>query len=171
MPTEWLGRIRESMAQLTPEFSANRTIREYTENHYLPAASGYRDRAAREGELGGSLLQWQKNIAEHWSFVRFGSVDVRTHDGQHFFRVEIFPGNLAPDELRVELYAESDQKTGSPSVEVMAACTACADTKGILVYLAETSKSRPTSDYTPRIIPHHPGASVPLEAAQILWQR
>jgi starch phosphorylase len=170
MPAKWLGRIRESMAQLTPEFSASRAIREYTEDHYLPAASGYRDRAAREGALGNSLIQWQKKIAEHWSSVRFGSVDVRTHDGQHFFRVEIFPGNLAPDELRVELYAESDQKTGSPSV-IMAACTACADTKGILVYLTEISTSRPSSDYTPRIIPHHPGASVPLEAAQILWQR
>jgi len=171
MPTKWLGRIRESMARLTPEFSATRAIREYTEGHYLPAASDYRDRAAQEGAHGNGLIQWQKNIARHWSSVRFGSVDVRTHDEQHFFRVEVFPGDLAPDELRVELYAESDQKTGSPSVEVMAACTTCADTKGILVYLAETSRSRPASDYTPRIIPHRPGASVPLEATQILWQR
>ena len=42
---KWLERIRESMARLTPEFSATRAIREYTESHYLPAASGYRDRA------------------------------------------------------------------------------------------------------------------------------
>ena len=46
MPSKWLRRIRESMARLTPEFSATRAIREYTEDHYLPAASGYRDRAA-----------------------------------------------------------------------------------------------------------------------------
>ena len=171
MPAKWLGRIRESMAQLTAEFSATRSIRQYTEDRYLPAASGYRDRAARQGALGNSLIQWQEKIARHWSSVRFGSVNVRTHDGQHFFRVEIFPGDLTPDELRVELYAESDQKNGSPSLEVMAACTACADTKGIVVYLAEISRSRPANDYTPRIVPYHPGASVPLEAAQILWQR
>jgi starch phosphorylase len=170
IPLRWLGRIRESMARLTPEFSATRAIREYTESHYLPAASGYRDRATREGALGNSLIQWQKKIAQHWSSVRFGSVNVRMHDGRHFFRVEVFPGNLAPDELRVELYAEPDQKIGSPSVEVMTACTACTDAKGILVYLAETSRSRAAGDYTPRIIPHHPGASVPLEAVQILWQ-
>ena len=171
MPTKWLGRIRESMARLTPEFSATRAIREYTEDHYLPAALGYRDRAAQEGALGNSLIQWQKNIAQNWSSVHFGSVDVRTHDGQHFFRVQVFPGNLAPDELRVELYAELDHMTGSPTIEVMAACTACTDTKGILVYLAETSRSRPASEYTPRIIPNHPGASVPLEASEILWQQ
>ena len=171
MPAMWLGRIRESMAQLTPEFSATRAIREYTEGHYLPAASGYRDRAAQEGALGRSLVQWQTNIAEHWGSVHFGSVEVRTHDGQHFFRVEISPGNLAPSDLRVEIYAEPDEQAGSPVVEPMTACTNCANANGILVYLAETSRSRPASDYTPRIIPHHPGASVPLEATQILWQR
>ncbi len=171
MPTKWLGRIRESMALLTPEFSASRAIREYTEDHYLPAASGYRDRAAQEGVLGNSLIQWQKKITQHWSSVRFGSVDVRTHDEHHFFRVEISPGSLAPDELRVELYAEPEQSGGAPSVESMAACTTCANSRGLLVYLAEISRNRPASDYTPRIIPHHPGASVPLEAARILWQR
>jgi hypothetical protein len=28
-----------------------------------------------------------------------------------------------------------------------------------------------SGDYTPRIVPHHPAAAVPLEATQILWQR
>ncbi len=171
MPAKWLGRIRESMAQLTPEFSASRAIREYTEDHYLPAASGYQDRAAREGALGDSLIQWQRKTARHWSSARFGSVDVRTHDGQHFFRVEVFPGNLDPDELRVELYAEPDQKSGSVAVEVMTACKSCANKGGALLYSAKVPADRPASDYTPRIIPHHPSASVPLEAPQILWQR
>ena len=31
MPSKWLRRVRESMARLTPEFSATRAIREYTE--------------------------------------------------------------------------------------------------------------------------------------------
>jgi hypothetical protein len=31
--------------------------------------------------------------------------------------------------------------------------------------------ARPAGDYTPRVIPNHPAAIVPLEAAQIVWQR
>ena len=47
--------MRESMARLTPRFSANRAVREYTETHYLPAAAAYRDRAAdRVRSAGGS---------------------------------------------------------------------------------------------------------------------
>ena len=40
IPTAWVARMRESMARLTPRFSANRTVREYTEQYYLPAVGG-----------------------------------------------------------------------------------------------------------------------------------
>jgi len=33
------------------------------------------------------------------------------------------------------------------------------------------SCARPQRDYTPRVIPHHPGAAIPLEVGRILWQR
>ena len=39
IPTAWVARMRESMARLTPRFSADRAVREYTEQHYLPACS------------------------------------------------------------------------------------------------------------------------------------
>ena len=170
MPSKWLRRVRESMARLTPEFSATRAIREYTEDHYLPAASGYRERAANDSALGVSLLQWQQDIARHWNTVRFGPLSIETHDGRHSFRVEVFPGDLKPDQLRVELYAEPLGKTG-PDREAMTACKASAEVAGALIYCAEVSATRPASDYTPRIVPHHANASVPLEASQILWQR
>ena len=38
-------------------------------------------------------------------------------------------------------------------------------------YHAHVPADRPASDYTVRLIPRHAGASVPLEAPQILWQR
>jgi starch phosphorylase len=38
-------------------------------------------------------------------------------------------------------------------------------------YRAEVPATRPASDYTARLIPHHDGVAVPLEDAHILWQR
>ena len=32
IPTAWVARMRESMARLTPQFSANRAVREYIDN-------------------------------------------------------------------------------------------------------------------------------------------
>jgi starch phosphorylase len=170
MPRKWLGRIRESMALLTPEFSATRAIREYTESHYLPAASGYLDRAADDGALGLSLLRWKQDLDRHWSTVRFGVVGIETHDGQHVFQVEISPGALTRDQLQVELYADSIHGE-QPALEPMSAAEPSADSPGAFVYLAQVSATRPASDYTARIIPHHRSGSVPLEAEQIVWQR
>jgi len=169
MPAKWLGRIRESMARLTPEFSATRAIREYTENHYLPAASRYRDRAADEGALGSSLLQWKLEIDRHWSNVRFVSIRIDTHDGQHFFEADVAPGLLTPDQFRVELYADASQGKGS-SLEAMNASGACADTPGALTYSTHVSATRLASDYTARIVPYHINALVPLETGRIVWQ-
>ena len=170
MPDRWLGRIRESMARLTPEFSATRAIREYTESHYLPAASRYRDRAADDGAVGSSLLQWEQDIERHWSTVRFVRVRTNTHDGQHFFQADVAPGSLNTDHLRVELYVDSTVEKCA-SDEVMSTSGPSADTPGAFTYSTQVSAARPASDYTARIVPHHPNARVPLEAGQIVWQR
>jgi starch phosphorylase len=170
LPLKWLGRVRESMAKLTPEFSATRSIREYTEDHYLPAAFGYRERAAGDSALGVTLLHWQREIDQHWCTVQFGPVRIETHDGQHFFRVEVSSGTLTPDQLQIELYADS--VLGSkPTIEVMTVPDHQANSLSTYIYSAQVPDVRPASDYTVRIIPHHSNASVPLEAEQILWQR
>jgi starch phosphorylase len=168
LPAKWLGRIRESMARLTSEFSATRAIREYTESHYLLAASGYSERAATDSALGISLLQWQQKLAQSWSTVHFGSVDVETQDGQYLFRVQVLSGDFNSEELRVEIYA--DQIAGGvPIIQAMTASGTSAEA-GVLNFTAQVPANRPLNEYTARIIPRHANASVPLEAGQIIWQ-
>ena len=139
------------MAELTPQFSAGRAVREYTEEHYLVAASGYRERAAGESELDASLLAWRRRIALYWNAVRFGTVDTETRDGSHFFRVQIFPGNLGPDELQVQLYAVPLTE-GESALQVMAAGDPGANPSA-RIYSAQIPATRPADDYKPRIIP------------------
>src|SRR5665213_905889 len=160
----------DGMATLTPEFSASRSIREYTNDHYLPAATGYNARAANDGKLGGDLLQWQRSIAEQWSTLRFGNVTTETKDGQHRFQIEVVPGGLHPDQFRVELYAGPIQESGAKP-EILAACKSSAEPSGTIVYSVCCPAKRPVADYTARLVPSHTGAFVPLEAGQILWQR
>ena len=57
IPGAWVARMRESMARLTPHFSTNRVVREYTEKYYMPAASIYLERAAGKGRIGADILR------------------------------------------------------------------------------------------------------------------
>jgi starch phosphorylase len=170
IPIAWTQRMRESMAQLTPRFSTNRTVREYTEQHYLPAASAYRKRSADNGAAGKSIVRWTHVLREKWGTLRFGDVKVETQGAQHLFEVELFLNDLDPEAVRVELYA--DGLTGSgPERHKMARTHRLDSAPGRYMYHAALPASRPPADYTARLIPHCDGAAVPLEINPILWQR
>ena len=170
IPTAWVARMRESMARLTPRFSANRTVREYTEQHYIPAATAYRERVADNGAIGRQMVDWQHALDRKWESLRFGDLRVETNGDHHVFEIEIFLNDLDPDAVRVELYADGING-GDPVREEMKRLRRPAGASGSYVYCAAVSAARPATDYTARVIPHCDGVAIPLEAAQILWQR
>jgi starch phosphorylase len=169
IPTAWIERMRESMAQLTPQFSANRTVRAYTERHYIPAADAYLRRVAERGAMGAQLVEWQRVLREHWPKLRFGEMKVTTDGENRLFEVRIYLGGLDPNAVRVELYADG-VNGGGPLRQEMAYEEERVDANGA-VYTTRVPATRPASDYTARVVAKRSGVAVPLEAAQILWQR
>ena len=163
----WVARMRESMARLTPRFSSNRAVREYTEQHYLPAASAYRERAGDKGALGVQVVDWRHVLDQKWNALRFGEVKVETRGERHVFVVQLDIGDLDPKAVSVELYANG--VTGG--VPVRQEMKRLAGASGGYVYTATVSAARPAANYTARVIPHRDGVVVPLEYARILWQR
>jgi starch phosphorylase len=168
IPIAWVGRMRESMARLTPRFSASRAVCEYAEQHYIPAATAYRARAADKGALGKQILDWRHTLQERWGMLRIGDVSVVTEEGNHTFEAQIFPGELDLNLVRVELYADAVDG----NVEVRQEMKRIRQLEGSgCAYSTRVTAAREPSTYTVRAIPYFNGAAVPLEASQILWQR
>jgi starch phosphorylase len=170
IPTAWVARMRESMARLTPRFSADRTVREYTEQHYIPAAATYRERAADKGAAGEQVANWQRTLEQKWATLRFGEVKVETDGERHVFDVQVFLNGLDPTAVRVELYADG-VNGGAPVRHEMTRIRQLAGGANGYVYRAQVPATRPAADHTARVMPHCPGVAVPLEAPRILWQR
>jgi starch phosphorylase len=172
IPTAWVKRMRESMARLTPRFSAHRTVREYTEQHYLPAATAYHLRIANKGAIGKQMVDWQHSLEQKWAALHFGEVKVETRGEQHVFEVHVCLNGLDPKAVRVELYADGVKGSAPVRYEMKRIRQlASASGSGGYVYSAAVSAARPPADYTARIIPHCAGVAIPLEDARILWQR
>jgi len=170
IPTAWVARMRESMARLSPAFAASRAVCDYMEQHYLPAAAAYRERAANKGAMGKQVVDWRHAVDGKWGSLRFGDLRVETNADHYVFDVEVFLNDLDPNAARVELYA--DGVGGGDPVRVEMKCAQSPpDASGRLVYRATAPTTRPARDYTARVMPQHSGVSVPLESAQILWQR
>ncbi len=169
LPTAWVARMRESMARLTPQFSASRTVREYTEQHYFPAAAHYLERAADKGAAGARVVKWQRILDEKWAALRFGEVKVKTTGSQRVFDVQVYLDDLDPESVRVELYADGANGDGPVRQEMTRVRPLVGAAHGYL-YSATVPALRPAADYTPRVVPRCPGVAVPLEAAHILWR-
>jgi starch phosphorylase len=170
IPTAWVKRMRESMARLTPRFSANRAVREYTERHYLSAATSYRARSADKAAMGKEMVKWEQTLKQKWATVRFGEVKVQTTAAQHIFEAEVYLHGLDPKVVRVELYADGIQGSDPIRQEMTRLRPSTGESSGG-IYRASVSAARLATDYTARIIPHYDGVMVPLEIGSILWQR
>jgi starch phosphorylase len=170
IPTAWVARMRESMARLTPRFSASRAVREYTEQHYLPASVAYRERAANKGTISSQMVDWQHAVDRKWGSLRFADLRVETNNDHHVFEVDIFLNDLGKNAVRVELYADGING-GDPVRQEMKWARLLPGAPDGCVYHATVPAARPAGDYTARVTPHCDGVAVPLEDARILWQR
>ncbi|MFV0341040.1 MAG: alpha-glucan family phosphorylase [Parachlamydiaceae bacterium] len=160
IPREWTEMIKESMARLTPYFSSNRAVRDYTEMFYLPMAEKYRARSRDKGIEAVKLAAWEKSLNENWEKVSFGGLMVEQGKENNLYKVQLISNGIDLSSIKVELYSptvvKEMQRTSDPAGEF---------------YCTEVSNKEPFEQFTPRIIPRFPGASIPLEAEQILWQK
>jgi starch phosphorylase len=177
IPGAWLARVRASMAQLTPQFSSTRAVREYTERYYLPAAQEWLRRSGDcdqgKGEGGSQVLKWRQRLDGAWAQLRFEKLTVATTDGGIAFDAQLQLAGLAPTDVAVQVYANGVDGAG-PQVYDMTLQSApgtAGNSDGSRAYRAVVPANRPVSDYTARVIPRLAGTAVPLEANHILWQR
>ncbi len=170
IPTAWVARMRESMARLTPRFSANRAVCDYTEKHYLPAAIACQSRVANQGAVGRQMVDWRHCLDQKWPTLHFSTVKVATRDGKHIIEVQVGLHGLDPKAVRVELYADGIKN--SPPVRLeMTRLDPLSDESGGYVYSATVPATRPPADYTARVMPRCDGVVIPLEDPRVLWQR
>ena len=170
IPTKWIERMRESMAQLTPRFSADRTVREYTESHYLPAAKAYQASVANNGKVGKQISTLLNSLSQHWGEMRFGEVSIESTDKLHEFNVNVDFGAVNPDTVQVQLFADGINGE-APTIAEMKLDRKPKGQDREYSYRVTVPSSRHASDYTARVVPCFEGLSVPLETNLILWQR
>jgi starch phosphorylase len=171
IPVRWVALMRESMARLTPRFSANRMLREYTESYYLPAAVALRRRADGDGALGAEIEAWCRTLAGRWSRMRFANLSVERSGTELEIAAHVYLADVPPEAVRVELYAEPVGKDEEPVRFPMERTRPLQGAVQGFVYQLKVQTERPPEDFTARIVPVHPEATVPLEAPWVLWQR
>ncbi|MDP1768908.1 MAG: alpha-glucan family phosphorylase [Nitrospirota bacterium] len=171
IPHAWLTRIRASMSRLTPQFSSNRMVREYVDTIYSAASVSVGRRLENGGKLAAELEAWHARVGQGWREIRFGDLQITSQGNHWHFEVPVYFGDLEPDQVRVELYADPLNDGDRPTHIAMRQVRTIPGAVHGYLFQAEGPSTRPANHFTPRIVPFHPEAMVPLEESLILWKQ
>jgi len=168
VPRDWVTRMRASITELTTKYSSNRMLRQYVEQHYLTRAEQIQRRTSDGGELAMDIEIWRSTLDRHWAMLHFGDLDVTSDSGCHLFKLPVYLDELEVDMVEVQLFAEARQDQPE-EIHPMQRLSELPGAVNGYLYQCRLQATRPREDYTPRLIPHHADAEVPLESQRILW--
>ncbi len=109
-PRRWLKMMKASMIMAMERFCAHGMVETYNKRYYLPAEKRMKELVADEAFEAKSLTALHERLSSHWKDIR---VEPPVRDSEGPFRVgktfhvtvNVFLGELGPDEVDVELYS------------------------------------------------------------------
>ena len=104
IPQQWVDRIRRSMSIIGPRVAAERMVRDYCTELYIPA--GRSARAVADLAATREFAQWQERVRRAWPNVRIHDVALETAQptagSSMRLTANVALGELAADDVRVE---------------------------------------------------------------------
>ncbi|OZG72915.1 alpha-glucan phosphorylase [Hahella sp. CCB-MM4] len=155
LPRKWIGRMRNSMALLAPEYSANRMVREYMTRLYQPASLALRLRESDQGRLAREILAWQSQLLRYWNEIHFGESEVSISPEGFDISVQVHLGEIPADCVEVQLYADSLGGQAAECISLLRCDPLPGEIYGYC-YSAQVKTSRNCRDYSLRVIPRFP---------------
>jgi len=164
IPLGWVERIRHALRSLGPKVQAERMVREYTTELYVPAAASSRALADDSGfGPARELAAWKQRVEAAWPRVRIEHVEAEAA-GQLLgsvlaVRVSVALGELSPDDVSVEVVYGRPDEDGEIAAPAYAPLSAegASEATGLERYSGEVPLDRPGPfGYTVRVLPRHP---------------
>ena len=110
IPTHWISHIKKTIAEVAPNFTTSRMIRDYQDRFYKPQAERTSQVVADDFKMARELASWKANVADVWEDIEVK--DVHFTDGvantlkigeDYPAKVEIDLKGLTPEEVGLEI--------------------------------------------------------------------
>ncbi|MEZ5103684.1 MAG: alpha-glucan family phosphorylase [Draconibacterium sp.] len=152
VPEKWVGYIKNTIADVAPNFTTGRMIRDYQERYYHPQFERTLKMTSDNFKLTKEMVAWKNKISSKWSEIEVVGVDIadgitnKMKIGQHYpVSVHLDLKGLSCDEIGVELVvAENENDRPARIVETVE-------------FVAESCEGS-VCCYTHKLHPNHPGS-------------
>jgi starch phosphorylase len=175
VPSRWMQQVRHTLKTLSPELSADRMVRQYVNDLYLPAAAEASSLGA-DGYAGARrFAEWKSRVEAAWSdvevvHVESGGVDAIAQVGGRLrLRAYVALGNLTPGDVTVEVvygHAGEDDQLVDPRRTRLEAHDAGVGRSTTFEGVVPLDRAG-TFGYTVRVVPSNPAMASPAELGLI----
>lgn len=169
LPRKWIERIRSSMARLAPRYNANRMLREYVAQLYVPAAAALSERRANGYAQASQLKGWADSVERSWEHVHVNEPQLESSSKGCQVRVTVYLGEVPLEAVAVQLYADGPGM--DCSVISMERQDSVEGSRGGHIFAACVQTEELARQFTPRVVAYHGAALLPQELPLIRWPR
>ena len=115
--SEWIGYIKNTIAQVASNFTTNRMLTDYCEQYYIPQDKRYRELVADNCRKACEIAAWKELMSAEWNNIRV--ISATSPDASYvlsptdLFRSEVRLdlGRIKPEDVGVELiFTTADSK-------------------------------------------------------------
>jgi len=164
IPEKWVSYIKNTFAQVSPNFTTARMIRDYQDRFYKPQAERSARLIAGDYKLAKEIAVWKSGVSAVWDQIEVKSVQI-TDGITNVLKIgEVYPArvvvdikSLKPEDLSVEMVITENDKDSRPSlIECLPFTVEEADGQIITYKLDLNLMNAGAFGYAIRIVPNNP---------------
>ena len=107
IPEKWIGYVKNTIAQIAPNFTTGRMIKDYQDRYYNPQFERAKKVIAEDYKLAKELAQWKAYISSKWA-----GVEVKKIEMVEGFTTRFVMGNEYPIKVTIDLNGLSTTEVG-----------------------------------------------------------
>ncbi len=123
IPVRWIEYIKNTIAQVAPNFTTGRMIRDYQERYYHPQFERTKLVKNEEYKMAKEIAKWKFKISSVWKDIEVKSIEMsdgitnKMNIGKEYpITVKIDIKNLSSDEIGLELIITENEGNNIPKI-------------------------------------------------------
>ncbi len=175
IPLEWVKKMKNSLFSISPAFSTERMVQEYTSRFYVPSMQRWQYFIRNNYQAAAQLSQFKAYLTSHWNQVKITRMENSAGSeitlGEKIqVKVWVQLGTINPQDVELELvYGQLDQQHNLSQLVICPLSYGKEETKGKHYYQGELDLPQGTHTYTVRVVPKHPDLCHKFELPLIAW--
>ncbi len=120
---EWIGYIKNTIAQVACNFTTNRMLTDYCNQYYYPQAARASKLIADDFKVAREISAWKKHVYREWNdieVISYNQPDTSYNlSPNNFLHAEVVLslGDLMPDDIGVEMLLCTTDRRGTPHIQ------------------------------------------------------